>query len=58
VRTLGPAPAPLERLRGQWRFQLLLRAPSSTQIHRLLRAVLPAKPAYDLAIDVDPQQLL
>jgi primosomal protein N' (replication factor Y) len=58
VRTLGPAPAPLERLRGQWRFQLLLRAASAGQIHRLLRAVVPAKPAYDLTIDVDPQQLL
>ena len=30
VRISGPAPAPLERLRGQWRFQLLLRSASAS----------------------------
>jgi primosomal protein N' (replication factor Y) len=63
VRISGPAPAPLERLRGRWRFQLLLRAASGRLLHDLLRAALPAKvppahPAADLTIDVDPQQLL
>jgi primosomal protein N' (replication factor Y) len=58
VRLSGPAPAPLERLRGQWRFQLLARAADGRALHRLLKAVLPKNPAYDLVIDVDPQQLL
>jgi primosomal protein N' (replication factor Y) len=58
VRISGPAPAPLERLRGQWRFQLLARSAAFKDLHRLLREVLPPNPSYDLVVDVDPQQLL
>jgi primosomal protein N' (replication factor Y) len=58
VRISGPAPAPLERLRGEWRFQLLARSAAGRDLHRLLRDVVPALPPYDLTIDVDPQQLL
>jgi primosomal protein N' (replication factor Y) len=58
VRLSGPAPAPFERLRGRWRFQLLLRAPEGRDLHRLLRDVLPVNPPWDLTVDVDPQHLL
>lgn len=58
VRVAGPAPAPLEKLRGKWRFQILLRAASGNRLHRLLDAVLPEKPDLDLIVDVDPQDLL
>jgi primosomal protein N' (replication factor Y) len=58
VRISGPAPAPLERLRGQWRFQLLARSADGRALHRLLKEILPKNPSYDLVIDVDPQQLL
>jgi primosomal protein N' (replication factor Y) len=58
VRISGPAPAPLERLRGQWRFQLLVRSADGRELHRLLTAVLPKNPGWDLTIDVDPQSLL
>ncbi|HVR99789.1 MAG TPA: primosomal protein N' [Thermoanaerobaculia bacterium] len=58
VRLSGPAPAPLERLRGEWRFQLLLRSAAGKDLHRLLQEVLPRQPAPELTIDVDPQQLL
>jgi primosomal protein N' (replication factor Y) len=58
VRLTGPAPAPFERLRGEWRFQLLARAADFRDLHRLLVEVLPKSPAYDLTIDIDPQQLL
>ncbi|HYG61748.1 MAG TPA: primosomal protein N', partial [Thermoanaerobaculia bacterium] len=58
VRLSGPAPAPLERLRGEWRFQLLVRSAAGRDLHRLLGDVLPRNPPYDLTIDVDPQQLL
>ncbi len=58
VRVTGPAPAPLERLRGEWRFQLLLRSPNVRDLHRLLAAVLPPPPLKGLVVDVDPQQLL
>jgi primosomal protein N' (replication factor Y) len=58
VRVSGPAPAPLERLRNQWRFQLLLRDPSGAKLRRLLGSVLPEGPDRDLVIDVDPYDLL
>ena len=58
VRLSGPAPAPLERLRGQWRFQLLARSADGRGLHQLMEEVLPKSPSYDLVIDVDPQQLL
>jgi primosomal protein N' (replication factor Y) len=61
VRLSGPAPAPFERLRGEWRFQLLARSPALADLHRLLGDVLPrhaAASGVDLTIDVDPQQLL
>ncbi|MCZ6508350.1 MAG: primosomal protein N', partial [Acidobacteria bacterium] len=58
VRVLGPAPAPFERLRGQWRFQLLLRSDSAARLRALVRAALPARPASEVVIDVDPYELL
>jgi primosomal protein N' (replication factor Y) len=58
LRITGPAPAPFERLRGEWRFQLLLRGPSAARIHELLVATLPAKSPSDIVVDVDPHQLL
>ena len=58
VRLTGPAPAPFERLRGEWRFQLLARAASIRDLHRLLVEALPKNPPYDLTVDVDPQQLM
>jgi primosomal protein N' (replication factor Y) len=58
VRILGPAPAPFERLRGQWRFQLLLRGDSSARLRSLVRRALPESPRVDLVVDVDPHELL
>lgn len=57
VRFSGPAPAPLERLKGQWRFQFLMRSASGADVRNLARAVAPAPPA-DLTVDVDPQDLM
>jgi primosomal protein N' (replication factor Y) len=65
VDVLGPAPAPLERLRGRYRFQVLLRAPGPEPgpVQRVLRQLLagPLLPgARDLWVhaDVDPVSLL
>jgi primosomal protein N' (replication factor Y) len=58
VRLSGPAPAPFERLRGEWRFQLLLRSSEGRDLHQILRDVLSRHPAKAFIVDVDPQQLL
>ncbi|MDE2922273.1 MAG: primosomal protein N' [Acidobacteriota bacterium] len=57
VRFSGPAPAPLERLKGRWRFQFLMRSARGTDVRSLARAVVPA-PAADLTVDIDPQDLM
>ena len=57
VRVLGPAPAPFERLRGQWRFQILLRGPSGKRLRDLVRRAVP-EPGADVVVDVDPYELL
>ena len=58
MRILGPAPAPFERLRGRWRFQLLLRGPSGSRLRALIRQVIPQPTPAELMIDVDPYDLL
>jgi len=58
VRIAGPVPAPFERLRNQWRFQLLLRHPRVKTLHDLLDATIPDKLPAELVVDVDPYDLL
>lgn len=58
LRMTGPAPAPFERLRGEWRFQLVLRSARGGELRRLVAAALRAAPASGLLVDVDPQHLL
>ena len=58
VRIAGPAPAPLERLRGKWRFQLMLRSASGAKVRRMVREVLSAHPNSDVSVDVDPYDLM
>jgi primosomal protein N' (replication factor Y) len=58
VRVGGPAPAPFERLRGKWRFQLVLRAESGARLRRLVRELGLHEGRGDLVVDVDPQDLL
>jgi primosomal protein N' (replication factor Y) len=57
---LGPAPAPLARVRGKHRWQVLLRAPDHTALHRAGKAVVAAHrtSGVQLAVDVDPVALL
>ena len=62
VRLLGPAPAPIPRLRGRTRWQLLLKAPRHTLLAPLLDQLerdmeaLPA--AVRVVLDVDPGAML
>lgn len=58
VRVTGPAPAPFERLRGEWRFQLLVRAASGAAVRRAVAAALGDRAPGEISVDVDPYQLL
>lgn len=58
---LGPAPAPLYRIRNRYRFQILLKSRSSFELHRLLQLVthLAQKDrTIKVQIDVDPYSLM
>lgn len=56
LRILGPAPAPLERLKGKYRFQILLKA-FNRDVLREAGSVLRRLPDPPL-LDIDPQNLL
>jgi primosomal protein N' (replication factor Y) len=61
VRLLGPAEAPVFRLKGYYRFHFQLQSPSAAALHQLLRAVLPAiRPpnGVEFTLDVDPFNML
>ncbi len=61
VELLGPAPAPLERINRNWRFQLLLRGEKIATLIRLVERIRPEMSKMTgvyVEIDVDPVQLL
>jgi len=65
VKRLGPAPAPLSRLKGKFRWQLALRAPRHAELRdacaiamRLWGSRGRKFPGVRLALDVDPADLL
>lgn len=58
VRISGPAPAPFERLQGKWRYQLLVRGRSPGRLRTAVQSALATKLSSEVAIDVDPYQLL
>jgi len=63
VRVLGPSAAPLARLKREYRFQFLLKAPKRTEMGRLLRECLEACakkeiPERAVLVDVDPLSLM
>jgi primosomal protein N' (replication factor Y) len=63
VKVLGPAAAPLARLKREYRFQFLLKSPKRTVLHDILEecvAYCAQKEIPDRAVllDVDPVTLL
>lgn len=62
AEVLGPSPAPLERLRGRYRFRVLLRAPERRPLRLVARAV--ARASQDthrlvrVVVDVDPVHMM
>ena len=59
-RVLGPAPAPLGRLRGEYRVQFLLKSASRKRMKEALLAALAARPELlrRTTVDVDPVSVL
>ena len=61
VEVLGPAPAPIDKLRNRYRWQLLLRSKQSALLlsfARQAREALRRAPNVRLHIDVDPYSML
>ncbi len=61
VHVLGPAPAPLEKIKNNWRYHVLLRGEEMPELHRTCRRALsrvtPDRDVY-IEVDVDPVNLL
>src|SRR5262249_6408532 len=59
-RVLGPARAPLGRLKGEHRAQLFLKSPHRTAMRKALAAVLDQRPELKrrTIVDVDPMSVL
>lgn len=58
ARIQGPTPAPLERLKGVWRFQVLVRSAERVALRAAVREALRRTRAADRIVDVDPLNLL
>ena len=60
LRILGPAPAPLGRLRGEYRAQLMIKGMNRKQIREALQSALAARPELQrrVVVDVDPLSVL
>jgi primosomal protein N' (replication factor Y) (superfamily II helicase) len=60
LRILGPAPAPLGRLRGEYRAQLLIKGMNRRKIREALQSALAASPELQrrVVVDVDPISVL
>jgi primosomal protein N' (replication factor Y) len=61
LRLLGPAEAPVFRLKGYYRYHFQLQSASPGTLHQVLRAVLPAvRPpsGVEFTLDVDPFNML
>ena len=58
VRINGPAPAAFERLRGKWRYQILLRSHRPSLIRSGIERALDERMRAEVVLDVDPYQLL
>ena len=61
ARMQGPAPAPLERLKGLWRHQILVRSSQKAMLRAAVDRAFedsPEIPGVDVSIDVDPLNIL
>lgn len=61
IQTLGPAPAPLARLRGKFRYRLLVRADKNVDIQKAVHSWVSGHKVPSnvrVYIDIDPQSFL
>lgn len=60
VKFLGPCPAPVLKIKEEFRFHLQLRCATAAPLHALLRDLTepPPPPRVELAVDVDPVGML
>lgn len=60
IRIQGPAAAPLARIKGVYRYQILLRGPNRSLLRQLvMRHVIPFKrTGVEITVDVDPLNIL
>jgi primosomal protein N' (replication factor Y) len=64
IQVLGPAEAPLAKLRGRYRWQILLKSKNSNLLHYFLESVRTASATMlkgsgvSMMIDIDPYQML
>jgi len=60
LRVLGPAPAPLGKLRGEYRAQLLVKGTNRRRIREALQSALASRPDLQrrAVVDVDPLSVL
>jgi primosomal protein N' (replication factor Y) (superfamily II helicase) len=60
LRVLGPAPAPLGKLRGEYRAQLLIKGSHRNRMREIVLAAIAARPELQrrVMVDVDPVSVL
>ena len=63
IRILGPAPPPISKLRGKYRFHILLQAIDPSHLGETIRRatetfVIPEKDDVQYVVDVDPMDML
>ncbi len=63
VRILGPAPPPISKLRGKYRFHILLQSISPNQLGETIRRTtskfkIPEKDDVQFVVDIDPMDML
>ncbi|GAB6191776.1 replication restart helicase PriA [Desulfocastanea catecholica] len=63
IDTLGPAPAPIDKIKDNYRWQILLKGGDTEQMHGLCMAIKSVRQELvgrqcTLAIDVDPENMM
>ncbi len=60
TRIQGPAPAPMSRIKGVYRYQILLRSPHRSALRKAVEGVMVGRKwrGVEVAVDVDPINIL